>query len=66
MRVALYDDPLFRAHDSGAGHPERPARIDAIRRGLSEAGLETRLTALPPRAATHDELVRVHTAVHVR
>jgi acetoin utilization deacetylase AcuC-like enzyme len=66
VRVALYDDPLFREHDSGRGHPERPQRLDAIRRGLGEAGLEPRLTTVPCRAATHDELSRVHTRDHLR
>ena len=66
MRVALYDEPLFREHDSGHGHPERPERIDAIRRGLRDAGLESRLTEVAPRPATHGELCRVHTDEHVR
>ncbi len=66
MRVALYDDPIFREHDSGPGHPERPQRLDAIRRGVRDAGLEPRLTALRPRPAMHEELVRVHTEEHVR
>ena len=66
MRVALYDDPLFREHDAGPGHPERPERLDAIRRGLRDAGLEPRLTAVAPRPATHEELARVHTEKHVR
>jgi acetoin utilization deacetylase AcuC-like enzyme len=66
VRVALYDDPLFRAHDSGRGHPERPQRLEAIRRGLREGGLEGRLLARPAREATRDELLRVHTDAHVR
>ena len=46
--------PLFREHDSGPGHPERPERLDALRRGLREAGLEgtlrlLRAAARPPR-----------------
>jgi acetoin utilization deacetylase AcuC-like enzyme len=65
-RVALYDDPVFREHDAGIGHPERPERLDAIRRGLRDAGLEKRLTALASRPATEEELRRVHTAGHVR
>lgn len=65
MPVALYDDPAFREHDSGAGHPERPERLVAIRKGLKEAGLEERLTLLHPRAATHEELLRVHTSEHL-
>ena len=43
MRVALYDDPLFRLHDAGPGPPERSARLEAVRRGLQEGDLEPRL-----------------------
>ena len=64
-RVGLYDHPAFRAHDSGSGHPERPARLDAVRRGVQEAGLDSRLLDLSPRAATDDELRAVHTPAHV-
>ena len=65
MRVALYDDPLFREHDSGEGHPERPARLDALCHGVREAGLQQRMRAVPPRPARRVELERVHTARHV-
>jgi acetoin utilization deacetylase AcuC-like enzyme len=65
MRVGLYDHPLFREHDSGEGHPERPARLDALRHGLKEAGLEARLRQVSPRPASADELLRVHTPAHL-
>jgi acetoin utilization deacetylase AcuC-like enzyme len=65
MAVGLYDDPIFREHDSGRGHPERPERLDAIRRGLTAAGLDGRVRWLEPRDATRDELLRVHAAAHV-
>src|SRR6185503_2647839 len=64
-RVALYDDPVFREHDAGAQHPERPERLDALRAGLEEHGLLERLRELPPRAASTKELLRVHTEDHV-
>ena len=64
-RVGLYDDPVFREHDSGRGHPERPERLDAVRRGIREAGLEERVHVLAPRRATREELLRVHAADHV-
>jgi acetoin utilization deacetylase AcuC-like enzyme len=63
-RVGLYDDPLFRRHDSGAGHPERPQRLDAVRRGLRE--LEPRLELVETRDARREELRRVHTEDLVR
>jgi acetoin utilization deacetylase AcuC-like enzyme len=65
MRVGLFDDPLFRAHDAGPGHPERPERLDALREGIRAAGLEPRLEILAPRDATREDLLRVHTAEHV-
>ena len=64
-RVGIYDSPVFREHDAGAGHPERPERLDAIRLGLLDADLEGRLESMAPRDATRDELTRVHTAAHV-
>jgi acetoin utilization deacetylase AcuC-like enzyme len=65
MRVGLYDDPLFREHDSGPGHPERPQRLEALRDGIHRHGLEKRMEMLAPRDATRDELLRVHTAGHL-
>jgi acetoin utilization deacetylase AcuC-like enzyme len=61
MRVGLYDDPLFREHDAGPGHPERPQRVDAIAQGLAAGGLTGRLIPIAPRDASDGELVRVHT-----
>ena len=65
MRVGLYDDPLFREHDAGPGHPESPERLEAVRRGLREAGLEPRLQLTAARDATPAELLRVHTEAHL-
>jgi acetoin utilization deacetylase AcuC-like enzyme len=65
MRVGVYDDPVFGEHDAGPGHPERPERLDAVRRGLRQGGLEREVVPLVPRPATREELVRVHTAAHV-
>jgi acetoin utilization deacetylase AcuC-like enzyme len=65
MRVGLYDDPIFREHDAGSGHPERPQRLEAVREGLKEAALESELELREPRPATREELLAVHTADHV-
>jgi acetoin utilization deacetylase AcuC-like enzyme len=64
-RVLFYDDPIFREHDAGHGHPERPDRLDAVRQGLRESGLEARLVPGVPRPATTEHLLRVHTEEHV-
>jgi acetoin utilization deacetylase AcuC-like enzyme len=64
-RVAFYDDPAFREHDSGAGHPERPERLEAFVSGLRKERLLERLVALRPRPATSAELLRVHTEKHI-
>src|SRR5262245_61353780 len=62
--MLLYTHPSFLAHDTGPGHPERTARLQAILADLRErpiAGTEFR----EPRAATREALLRVHTAGHV-
>src|SRR3989304_4543630 len=64
-RVGFYDDPVFGEHDAGNGHPERPERLDAVRRGLREAGLADLLLPCSARPATRAELLRVHTPAHV-
>jgi acetoin utilization deacetylase AcuC-like enzyme len=64
-RVGYFDDPVFGEHDAGPGHPERPARLEAVRRGLREAGLLEALVPLTPRDARREELLRVHSATHV-
>ncbi|HEX9203216.1 MAG TPA: histone deacetylase [Vicinamibacteria bacterium] len=65
MRVGFYDDPAYREHDAGLGHPERPERLDALVQGLRQGALIDRLAALPARPATPTELLRVHTEEHV-
>ena len=65
MRVGYYDDRVFAEHDAGPGHPERPERLEAVRRGLREGRLLDALVPLAPRDATREELLRVHSATHV-
>jgi acetoin utilization deacetylase AcuC-like enzyme len=60
VRVGYYDSPLFDEHDAGPGHPERPERLQAVRRGLRESGLARELNERAPRPATRGELLRVH------
>lgn len=53
-------------HDTGAFHPERPARTRAAQDGLVEAGIRDALVELPTRDATFEELERVHDAAYLR
>src|SRR5512139_3906575 len=64
-RVGFCLDPVFLEHDAGPGHPERPERLGAVERGLREAGLAKELVPFAARAATREELLRIHTAAHV-
>jgi acetoin utilization deacetylase AcuC-like enzyme len=57
----LLSDPRFFQHRSSAYHPERPERLDAAQAALERArtaGLT--FTAVEPRPATEEELLRVH------
>jgi acetoin utilization deacetylase AcuC-like enzyme len=57
--LALLTPTLHHAHDPGASHPERPARVEAAGRGVAGAELE-HLRFGAGRTATLDELSRVH------
>ena len=64
-------DPRFADHDPGRGHPERPARLEAVQAGIAQAvrdvggDTDALVTPLPPRDATVEEITRVHTTRHV-
>ncbi len=58
-------DPVFSLHATGRGHPERPARLDAVREGIDHAGLTEAVLPLPAREATAAELERVHPAPYL-
>ncbi len=60
--TAFLADPVAKNHDPGPGHPESPARYDAVVKGLSGFPL----TELPPRSATDDELALCHTRGYMR
>lgn len=46
LPTGLLYDPLFLAHDTGAGHPERPARLTAARAELARQPWHTQLRTL--------------------
>ncbi|MBX7081966.1 MAG: histone deacetylase [Nannocystaceae bacterium] len=61
--LLLYDEKMIE-HDPGPGHPERPDRLRAIEAMLS-LRTTTRLRIAAPRAATEEEISRVHTFEHI-
>ncbi len=63
--VLLATHPRFGDHDTGPGHPERPARLAAVLDGLTTAGLDDALVRVDPRPATRAELEAVHPAAHL-
>lgn len=52
--------PRYLDHETGAWHPERPARIDAVLAGVQRSGLEDEIVRVEARAATRAEVERVH------
>jgi acetoin utilization deacetylase AcuC-like enzyme len=59
--TGLAADALCMKHNPGFGHPECPARYEAVITGLEEAGIAAKLKPIRGRDATRAELRRVHT-----
>jgi len=53
-------------HDMGAGHPERPERLNAIEDQLIASGVEQYLARYEAPLATDEQLSRVHPIEYVR
>src|SRR5688500_18960184 len=51
VTVLLATHPQYALHDTGRGHPERPARLEAVRRGIVAADLAEALVAFEPAPA---------------
>ena len=58
--VLFTTHPRYLDHSAGRGHPERPARLEAVLLGAREHDVAEALVPLEPRAATRAELERVH------
>ena len=63
--TGLSADLRTRMHDAGAGHPEQPARFQAVMSRLEWTGLARDLLRLETRGATDDELALVHTRPYI-
>lgn len=66
MTTAYYNPPACRAHTMGSGHPESPARLDAIANQLQANGLDAVLSMQEAPEATREQLERAHDADYVR
>ena len=63
---ALLIDPVFKQHETGSGHPERPERYDALTRAFDRAGLSKSLLHVATRPATEDEIALCHTRSYIQ
>jgi len=63
--TAILADPLYKEHQTGEGHPERPERFDAVVRALDKAGALKDAVRVPARAATDDEIALCHSRGYI-
>src|SRR5262249_42292865 len=65
VAVLFATHPCYLDHVAGHGHPERPARLDAVLAGAQHHDVADALVPLEPRAASREELERVHPAAYL-
>lgn len=63
--LALLADPVSKQHDPGRGHPEQPARFDAVLGALEQNGLLDAVLRIPSRPAIEDEIALCHTRRYI-
>ena len=57
---ALVLDDVFKRHDTGHGHPERPARYDAVSAAVSHVGAPDRAIRVEARLAALEHIALCH------
>ena len=65
MTTAFYTHPDCRSHDMGLGHPECPARLDAIDDLLIASGLQSALTCREAPLVDSTDLGNAHSSGYV-
>ncbi len=63
MRIALVSHEASMGHDTGYGHPERPARVPAVLAGVRSAGHP--VVELAAAAASMETLTMIHSEAYV-
>ncbi|HEX2578527.1 MAG TPA: histone deacetylase [Aquihabitans sp.] len=66
MPVLYATHERFLEHDTGTGHPERPARLTAVEAGIDAAGLREALVPVAPVAATAEQIGLVHPEAYTK
>ena len=64
VSLVLIHSERFAEHQTPPGHPERPERAEAL--DAVAGRWRSRVEVVEPRAATHDQLARVHDAAYLR
>ena len=64
--TAILADPVYKQHDPGAGHPERPERYDAVTQAFTAAGLMNSSARIKPRFAADDEIALCHSHAYIQ
>jgi acetoin utilization deacetylase AcuC-like enzyme len=65
MSLGLVFDPLFKRHEPGFGHPERPARLDAVEAAVRDSGVESAVLRVTPSLVARELLECVHDPAYV-
>ncbi len=60
VSLLLATNDLCWLHDAGPHHPERPARLDAFRRGIDRSGLDEAVTWIEAPPADRKAVERIH------
>src|SRR3979411_791025 len=63
--TAILADPVYKEHQTGRSHPERPERMDAVVHALERDGALKDALRIPVRQATEDELALCHTRQYI-
>jgi acetoin utilization deacetylase AcuC-like enzyme len=64
LRTGVVVDPRYLDHGTGAGHPERPERVEVLLE-LLDAAVRPGMVRVEPRPATRGELQQVHAPGYV-
>jgi acetoin utilization deacetylase AcuC-like enzyme/formylglycine-generating enzyme required for sulfatase activity len=57
--------PIFLEHKTGEGFPERPARLEAIIKRLTDKGLVAQMTTIHPKPAAVELIAASHTPAYI-